>query len=255
MLRLRRENGGDAWVKKFFQQFGDLSACRPQTRDGRPRAVVALGCCRPASRPSGTSAPSSAARGSCRYPKTTRGALAQLDWREPQLDVTAVAKKFIPSGRSTPSKFRVSGRFTEHNAWRTNSKHVSRTSKNSRRLGSASPGGHRLICVGFVSLAAMTVACFPWSMDSAGADCRLLDRRARSLATLLVRPPSPRVDRVQRHDRGRDSGKSSAFRASATACSKQPTPTVDWLAPASLTAWWLAGYGTMQMAQRVGGGR
>jgi hypothetical protein len=34
MLRLRRENGGDAWVRRFFQALREVPVCRPDTQDG-----------------------------------------------------------------------------------------------------------------------------------------------------------------------------------------------------------------------------
>lgn len=111
-----------------------------------------------------------------------------------------------------------------------------------------------LISVGFVSLAAMTVGVLPvvqWIPPALVV--------AFSIVVLVL---------SRRYSSGRRVRASTVYNATIVAeilqviclpclcygVFKTADATVDWLAPASLTAWWLAGYGTMQMAKRVGAG-
>ena len=42
MLRLRRENGGDGWVKRFFHELAACPSFNPDTREGSIEPVLVL---------------------------------------------------------------------------------------------------------------------------------------------------------------------------------------------------------------------
>jgi hypothetical protein len=101
MLRLRRQNGGDAWVKRFFHELAACPASNPNTKEGAlDQSWYWLLC-------SGIAAQkdlSPVFAGEWKLPlaEETRAALARIDWKKKDLtvkEVTAtVAPKWIASG-------------------------------------------------------------------------------------------------------------------------------------------------------------
>ncbi len=95
MLRLRREHGGDAWVKRFFRELAGCPGSPPGTREG------ALAQCwhwlLAASAAAGTDlGPVFAGQWGLPLDPHTRAALARVDWRKPGLTAAAVAAEVKP---------------------------------------------------------------------------------------------------------------------------------------------------------------
>ena len=102
MLRLRRENGGDAWVKRFFHELANCPASSPATREG----ALAQGW-------HWLLAASVAARkdlsplfaGEWKLPLTegTRTALGKVNWKRDGLTVKDVMSTVSPAWNTPPA--------------------------------------------------------------------------------------------------------------------------------------------------------
>jgi hypothetical protein len=95
MLRLRRENGGDEWVRRFF---GELAGC-PTSPAGTREGALGQGwhwllCASVAARKD--LSPVFAGEWKLPLDDDTRAALAKLDWNKPDLTAKEVAARVAP---------------------------------------------------------------------------------------------------------------------------------------------------------------
>ncbi|HUR46584.1 MAG TPA: hypothetical protein VMZ27_11965 [Candidatus Saccharimonadales bacterium] len=95
MLRLRRENGGDAWVKRFFHALADCPKFKADTKEGAlNQSWYWLLCANLAAQKD----LSTVFGGEWRLPITdvTRNALAKIDWKKNDLTLQEVASAVTP---------------------------------------------------------------------------------------------------------------------------------------------------------------
>lgn len=98
MLRLRRENGGDAWVRRFFKALASCPTAKPSTREGALEQSWNWYVC------ASIAARKDLSQIFCdewRMPLTrgTREALAKMDWAAVNLTPAAVTKQARPNWR------------------------------------------------------------------------------------------------------------------------------------------------------------
>ncbi|MEN9574821.1 MAG: hypothetical protein RL514_2676 [Verrucomicrobiota bacterium] len=95
MLRLRRENGGDAWVKRFFHALASAPTSKPDTKDGAlNQGWYWLLCANVAAQKD----LSPVFAGEWRLPisEATRTALGKIDWKKEGLTMKEVAAAVLP---------------------------------------------------------------------------------------------------------------------------------------------------------------
>ena len=95
MLRLRRENGGETWVKRFFHELATCPEYKPGTREGaHNQGWYWLLCCSVAAHKD----LSPVFSGEWKLPLAdeTRAALAKIDWKKNDLTVREVADMVTP---------------------------------------------------------------------------------------------------------------------------------------------------------------
>jgi len=95
MLRLRRENGGDAWVKRFFHALASAPTSKPDTKDGAlNQGWYWLLCANVAAQKD----LSPVFAGEWRLPisEATRTALGKIDWKKEGLTLKEVAAAVLP---------------------------------------------------------------------------------------------------------------------------------------------------------------
>lgn len=112
MMRLRRENGGNAWLKRFFRELGTCPESNPDTEAGAlSQGWYWLLCSSVAAQKD--LSPVFAGDWKLTLTETTRAALGKLDWKKSGLTVKEVAEALKPewntsgkdsSGGSTPGK-------------------------------------------------------------------------------------------------------------------------------------------------------
>lgn len=96
MLRLRRENGGDAWVKRFFHELADCPESKPDTREGAlGQSWYWLLCSSVAARKD--LSPVFAGDWGLPLTEETRSALGRVDWKKDGLTVKEVAAAIAPA--------------------------------------------------------------------------------------------------------------------------------------------------------------
>ena len=96
MLRLRRDNGGEAWVKRFFLELATCPESKPETRDGAlNQGWYWMLCASVAARKD----LSPVFAGEWKLPLTndTRTALAKIAWKKDGLSVKEVADTVTPA--------------------------------------------------------------------------------------------------------------------------------------------------------------
>ncbi len=100
MLRLRREHGGDAWVKRFFHELAGASSSKPSTKEG---ALNQGWNWLLASSVAAQKDLSPVFAGEWKLPVAdeTRAALAKIDWKKEGLTLKEVAAAVIPVWKSS----------------------------------------------------------------------------------------------------------------------------------------------------------
>ena len=95
MLRLRRENGGDAWVKRFFHELAACPKSSPDTADGAlSQGWYWLLCASVAAQKD--LSPVFAGDWKLPIADETRAALGKIDWKQKELTVQEVAQAVTP---------------------------------------------------------------------------------------------------------------------------------------------------------------
>lgn len=103
MLRLRREHGGEAWVKRFFHELAACPEFKPDSQEGAlNQGWYWLLCSSVAAQKD----LSPLFAGEWKMPLTdpTRAALAKVDWKNPDLTATGVAATVTPSWKALREK-------------------------------------------------------------------------------------------------------------------------------------------------------
>ena len=95
MLRLRRENGGDPWVKRFFRELAACPESKPQTKDGALSQGWYWMLCASVAAKKDLS-PVFAGDWKLPLAEETRSALTKIDWQKDGLTVTDVAQAVKP---------------------------------------------------------------------------------------------------------------------------------------------------------------
>lgn len=96
MLRLRREHGGDAWVKRFFHELADCPEFKPDTQEGALKQGWYWLLCSSVAAQTDLS-PVFAEEWKLPIADPTRAALAKIDWKQPGLSVKQVAATVTPA--------------------------------------------------------------------------------------------------------------------------------------------------------------
>jgi hypothetical protein len=95
MLRLRRENGGEAWVRRFFQELVSCPRFKPENKDGAlSQGWYWLLCSSVAAQKD--LSPLFAGDWKLPLAQETRAALGQIDWKKAGLTVKEVAATVTP---------------------------------------------------------------------------------------------------------------------------------------------------------------
>lgn len=95
MLRLHREHGGDAWLRRFFRELAACPEFKPATREGAlNQGWYWLLCASVAAQKD--LAPVFAGEWKLPVTDETRAALAKVDWKKDDLTVKEVAEKVVP---------------------------------------------------------------------------------------------------------------------------------------------------------------
>ena len=95
MLRLRRENGGEAWVKRFYKELSECPGFPADTREGAmQQSWYWMLCASVAARKD--LSPVFAGEWKLPIGDETRALLAQINWVQPGLKVSDVASKITP---------------------------------------------------------------------------------------------------------------------------------------------------------------
>jgi hypothetical protein len=98
MLRLRREYGGDAWVRRFFKALSSCPTAPPDTRDGARKQSWNWFIC--ASLAAGKDlSPIFVDEWKLPLANSTRAALAQTDWKKEGQNVAAISEQVRPEWR------------------------------------------------------------------------------------------------------------------------------------------------------------
>ena len=95
MLRLRRENGGDAWVKRFFHELAACPESKPDTKEGALKQGWYWLLCASVAAQKDLS-PLFAGEWKLPLAEETRAALAGIDWQKNGLSVKEVADTVRP---------------------------------------------------------------------------------------------------------------------------------------------------------------
>jgi hypothetical protein len=96
MLRLRRENGGDAWVKRFFHELAACPDFKPDTKEGALNQSWYWLLCASVAAQKDLS-PVFAGEWKLLLADETRAALAGIDWQKNGLSVKEVADAVTPA--------------------------------------------------------------------------------------------------------------------------------------------------------------
>ena len=95
MLRLRRDNGGDAWLKRFFHELAACPGFKPGTQEGALKQCwYWLLCASVAAQKDLT--PVFADEWKMPLTKETRAALEKVEWKKADLTVKEVAEVVTP---------------------------------------------------------------------------------------------------------------------------------------------------------------
>lgn len=95
MLRLRRENGGDGWVKRFFHELAACPNSKPDTKTGALNQSWYWLLCASVAAQKDLS-PVFAGEWKLPIAEETRAALGGIDWKKKDLKVREVAEKVAP---------------------------------------------------------------------------------------------------------------------------------------------------------------
>ncbi len=95
MMRLHRENGGDAWVKRFFHELAACPQFKPDTRDGALNQGWYWMLCASVAAQKDLS-PVFAGEWKLPVAEETRAALGKIDWKKNGLTVKEVADAVAP---------------------------------------------------------------------------------------------------------------------------------------------------------------
>jgi N-acetyl-beta-hexosaminidase len=99
MLRLRRENGGDAWVKRFFHELAACPASNPDAKAGALNQAWYWLLCSSVAAQKDLS-PVFAQDWKLPIADETRAALSRIDWKSKELKVEQVAQTVTPAWKS-----------------------------------------------------------------------------------------------------------------------------------------------------------
>jgi len=95
MLRLRRENGGDGWVKRFFHHLANCPTSNPDTKQGASNQSWYWLLCASVAAQKDLS-PLFAGEWKLPIAEETRAALGRIDWKKKDLTLKEVAETVIP---------------------------------------------------------------------------------------------------------------------------------------------------------------
>jgi hypothetical protein len=95
MLRLRRENGGDGWVRRFFHELTDCPASNPDTKEGALNQSWHWLVCSSVAAQKDLS-PVFAGEWKLPIAEETRAALGRIDWKMKDLTLKKVTKAVAP---------------------------------------------------------------------------------------------------------------------------------------------------------------